>query len=89
MDSCKVDTRRNASSFQELYDEMQKDTYWIRLFCRPCCPAPDVEGAIKTLDKLGNEIKANSTFSDEEKDRLLQLVEERKEWYPHSGLCRH
>ena len=89
MDSCEINTRSNASSFQDLYDEMQKDTYWIRLFCRPCCPAPDVEGAIKTLDKLGDEVRANPSFSDEERDRLLELVEERKEWYPHSGLCRH
>lgn len=89
MDSCKVERATGDVSFEKMYEDMQKDTYWIRLFCRPCCPAPDLDGAIKTLDKLACEVNANATLKDDEKGRIIELIEARKEWYPTSGLCRH
>ncbi len=66
----------------------QKDTYWIRFFCRPCCPAPKLDGAIEMLDKLADEVRASGDFDDEEKRQLVGLIEARKQWYPKSGLCR-
>ena len=36
VDACEISPTQGASSFRELYDDMQKDTYWIRFFCRPC-----------------------------------------------------
>ena len=49
VDACEISPTQGASSFRELYDDMQKDTYWIRFFCRPCCPAPKLDGAIEIL----------------------------------------
>lgn len=89
MDACEVQLTNGGSSFQELVDDMAKDSYWIRFFCWPCCPAPDLEGAIKMLDKLAAEASANEAFDDEQKQRIIALIEERKAWYPSSGLCRH
>lgn len=89
MNSCKVERGNGQVSFEKMREDMQKDTYWIRLFCRPCCPAPDLEGAIATLDKLKDEVNANATLTDSEKSQIIELIEARKEWYPTSGLCRH
>ena len=89
MDACEVQLTSGSSSFQELVDDMAKDSYWIRFFCRPCCPAPDLEGAIKMLDKLAAEASSNEAFDDGQKQRIIALIEESKAWYPNSGLCRH
>lgn len=89
MDSCRIESATEEVSFESMYEGMQKDSYWIRFFCRPCCPAPELEGAIGMLDKLAAEVNANATLSDEEKSRIVELIEARKEWYPTSGLCRH
>ncbi len=88
MDACEVSPTQGATSFQELYDDMQKDRYWIRFFCRPCCPAPKLDGAIEMLDKLAGEVRANGDFDEGEKQQLIELIEARKEWYPTSGLCK-
>lgn len=89
MGSCKINSAPEKVSFETMYEDMQKDTYWIRLFCRPCCPAPDLEGAIQTLEKLADEVNANTVLNDDEKEQIIELIEARKEWYPTSGLCRH
>ncbi|MEI3377654.1 MAG: hypothetical protein V8R08_07515 [Coriobacteriales bacterium] len=88
MDACEVNPTQGAATFQELHDDMQKDTYWIRFFCRPCCPAPKLDGAIEMLDKLAGEVRANGDFDENEKQQLIELIEARKEWYPKSGLCK-
>ncbi len=67
VDACEISPTQGASSFRELYDDMQKDTYWIRFFCRPCCPDPKLDGAIEMLDKLADEVRASADFDDEEK----------------------
>lgn len=89
MDSCKVERGNGPVSFDKMYEDMQKDAYWIRLFCRPCCPAPDLDGAIATLDKLAGEVRADTSLTDDEKSQIVELIEARKGWYPTSGLCRH
>ncbi len=87
MQSCSTEIKLD-SNFEKLKEEMQTDIYWIRFFCRPCCPAPDFDGAVKMLDRLNAEAQSCPDYSDEEKSQLAQLIEARKEWYPHSGLCR-
>lgn len=89
MDSCKIEGATEETSFETMYEDMQKNPYWIRFFCRPCCPAPDLDGAISMLDKLAAEVNASATLSDDEKSRIVELIEARKKWYPTSGLCRH
>lgn len=74
--------------FAALRDEMKKDTYWIRFFVRPCCPAPSLSGARDLLDKLKGEVAERADFTDEQKAELSELIEVRKEWYVTSGLCR-
>ena len=77
-----------SDSFNEIYDAMQEDRYWIRFFVRPCCPAPRLDVAIERLDKLMTEVDARTDFTDEQKDQIKEIIEARKEWYPTSGLCR-
>ena len=45
MDSCQVEEISTDTAFDDLLSEMQGDLYWYRFFARPCCPAPDLEGA--------------------------------------------
>ena len=87
MEACTTDVQLN-SNFEELRSEMETDIYWVRFFCRPCCPAPDVEGAIKMLDRLKSEVEDCNDYSQSEKTELVGIIENRKDWYPHSGLCR-
>lgn len=75
-------------SFDELWAAMQEDSYWIRFFVRPCCPAPALDGAVEMLDKLRGEVMAQDSFTDDQKQQLAALIEARKEWYPTSGLCK-
>ncbi len=85
--ACSTETNLD-SNFEQLKKEMKTDIYWIRFFCRPCCPAPDFDGAVKMLDRLSAEVQACESYTDGEKAELTQFIEDRKEWYPHSGLCR-
>lgn len=88
MDECRIDGHTGGSSFEELIEAMGSDLYWVRFFARPCCPAPDLQGAKAMLDRLAGEVDAREDFSADQKQTLRDAIESRKEWYPHSGLCR-
>ena len=88
MDECKVNGQTEGAGFEDLMEAMQDDLYWVRFFARPCCPAPDLEGAVGMLDRLAGEVDARADFSADEKQALHDVIESRKEWYPKSGLCR-
>ena len=88
MDECRIDGQTEGAGFDELIEAWKNDLYWIRFFVRPCCPAPDLEGAIGMLDRLAGEVDARADFTPEQKRELREVIEARKEWYPTSGLCR-
>ena len=88
MDECRIEGHTTDATFEELIEAMKDDLYWVRFFARPCCPAPDLEGANDMLDRLAGEVDARNDFSDDEKQALRSAIESRKEWYPTSGLCR-
>ena len=88
MDACAIDKQSEGSTYEELNKAMQDDLYWVRFFARPCCPAPDLEGAESMLDRLAGEVDARDDFSPDEKQALRETIESRKAWYPKSGLCR-
>ena len=88
MDECKVSGHTEGNGFEELVEAMKDDRYWVRFFARPCCPAPDLEGAVNMLDRLAGEVELRDDFSADQKRQLRESIEARKEWYPRSGLCR-
>ena len=88
MSECKVESHSAGAGFEELVEAMDDDRYWVRFFARPCCPAPDLEGAANMLDRLAGEVRARADFSAEEQETLCALIGNRKEWYAESGLCR-
>lgn len=88
MEECKIDGQTNGAGFEELIAAMSDDLYWVRFFARPCCPAPDLEGAAGMLDRLIGEVEARGDFSAEQKGELKAMIESRKQWYAASGLCR-
>lgn len=88
MDECKVGGQTRGSGFDELVEAMDDNLYWVRFFARPCCPAPDLEGACDMLDRLIGEVEARDDFTSDQKRELASIIESRKEWYPTSGLCR-
>lgn len=88
MDECRIDGHTEGSGYEELVKAMEDDLYWVRFFARPCCPAPDLQGAATILDRLAGEVDSRGDFSDEQKRVLREAIESRKEWYPRSGLCR-
>lgn len=90
MDACPAPGPVPAAegSFDDLLATMQADQYWIRFFARPCCPAPDLEGAAKMLDKLKAEALARDDLDAAQRQQLADLIEARKAWYATSGLCR-
>ena len=88
MDECKVSGHTEGSEFDELVEAMQGDLYWVRFFARPCCPAPDLEGAAAMLDRLSGEVEGREDFSPDQKRELCGIIESRKAWYAKLGLCR-
>ncbi|MBQ9002693.1 MAG: hypothetical protein IJ087_12650 [Eggerthellaceae bacterium] len=88
MDECVIGGQAGESGFDELATAMKDDLYWVRFFARPCCPAPDLEGATDMLDRLIGEVEARQDFTREQKDALADTIESRKRWYATSGLCR-
>ena len=88
MEECRIDGHTEGSGYEELIEAMKDDLYWVRFFARPCCPAPDVQGAEAMLDRLAGEVDLRDDFTDEQKQALRDVIESRKEWYPRSGLCR-
>ena len=88
MDECKINGQTQGAGFDELVKAMEDDLYWVRFFARPCCPAPDLEGAKEMLDRLIGEVEAREDFTAEQKGELSSIIASRKEWYATSGLCR-
>ena len=88
MDTCTIDGQTQGSSFEELVEAMKDDLYWVRFFARPCCPAPDLEGAADMLDRLIGEVETRDDFTPEQKRELSNAIDSRKQWYATSGLCR-
>ena len=88
MDECKIGGNTEGFEFGELKAAMQDDLYWVRFFARPCCPAPDLEGAVDMLNRLAAEVDQHADLTPDEKRELCDLIEARKDWYPKSGLCR-
>ena len=88
MDECRIDGNTEGAGFDELVEAMQSDLYWVRFFARPCCPAPDLQGAIGMLDRLAGEVDNRADLTPDEKSALRGIIEARKDWYPKSGLCR-
>ena len=88
MDECRIDNQTITADYDELVGAMQDDLYWVRFFARPCCPAPDLEGAAEMLDRPIGEVEAQDSFTDEQKRQLADFIESRKQWYATSGLCR-
>ena len=85
MDECKINGQTQGAGFDELVKAMEDDLYWVRFFARPCCPAPDLEGAADMLDRLKGEVEARADFTPEQKQALCETIESRKEWYPRRG----
>lgn len=88
MDECRVGGNTEGAEFDELIGAMQDDMYWIRFFARPCCPAPDLQGARDMLDRLKGEVDVRQDFTEDQKQQLRDTIEARKDWYATSGLCR-
>lgn len=88
MDACETPQTDKDATFEDLRKEMRKDVYWVRFFVRPCCPAPDAEGALGMLDHLKRDVAAREDFTDDQKAALCAIIDERGEWYPTSGLCK-
>ena len=88
MEECKIDGHTEGAQYEELAEAMGDDLYWVRFFARPCCPAPDLEGAGQMLDRLAGEVDARDDFSPAQKLALRDIIESRKAWYATSGLCR-
>ena len=88
MDECRIDGHTDGANFEELSEAWKDDLFWVRFFARPCCPAPDLEGAKGMLDRLASEVDARKDFTPEQKRALCETIESRKQWYPNSGLCR-
>lgn len=88
MDECRIDDRTQEASFEELVEAMKDDLYWVRFFARPCCPAPDLEGAAEMLDHLIADVDAREDLDATQKRELAKAIGSRKQWYATSGLCR-
>ena len=67
-----------GESFEDVFDAMQEDKYWINFFVRPCCPPPGKRDAIKSLDKRRDEVRSHADYTDEQKEQLLAIIDERR-----------
>lgn len=87
MAECAVPTAFPGETFDEVYQAMQADKYWINFFVRPCCPAPGAEQALQMLDKRRDEVRARADYTDEQKAQLLDVIDQRQQWYVSSPFC--
>lgn len=88
MEICEVPEAFPGETFEEVFSAMQTDKYWINFFVRPCCPPPSTDQAKQNLDKRRDEVREHPVFSDEEKEKLLAIIDEREKWYSSSPFCR-
>lgn len=88
MEACEVPEAFPGETFDEVFDAMQTDKYWINFFVRPCCPPPGAAQAKKSLEKRRDEVRQADQFSDDEKARLLEIIDSREAWYTASPFCR-
>lgn len=87
MTTCAVPKGLADEKFEDVYEAMQTDKYWINFFVRPCCPPPGMETAIKQLDKRREEVRAHADYTDDQKTQLLAIIDERQDWYAQSPFA--
>lgn len=88
MSGCAVPAGLGDEAFEDVYEAMQTDKYWINFFVRPCCAPPGKEDAAKSLDKRRDEVRQHPRYTDEQKETLLRIIDERQAWYASSPFCR-
>lgn len=88
MNTCAIPKGLEGESFDEVFNAMQEDKYWINFFVRPCCPPPGKDAAIASLDKRRDEVRAHADYTDEQKEQLLAIIDERQNWYLASPFCK-
>lgn len=87
MTTCAVPKGLSDENFDNVYEAMQTDKYWINFFVRPCCPPPGLEAAVKQLDKRREEVRAHADYTNAQKEQLLAIIDERQEWYAKSPFA--
>lgn len=78
---CEVPSISQEESFEELLEGMQTQQYWVRFFMRPCCPAPGEAAARFQTERLKDELSLREDFTEEQRDQLISLIDERLQWY--------
>lgn len=87
MATCAIPQGLSDENFDDVYAAMQTEKYWINFFVRPCCPPPGMKDAVRQLDKRRAEVRAHTGYTDEQKDQLLAIIDERQEWYANSPFA--
>lgn len=78
---CEVPTVGQDASFEELMDAFGTQSYWVRFFMRPCCPAPGESTARDQIAHLKADLEAHEGLTEEERATLSKKIDEGLAWY--------
>lgn len=69
-------------SFDDIVKRLGRDATWVRFFgVRPCCPAPGAHFAKQYIAEFHQRVDAMSDFSEEQRQELNQMADDRLAWY--------
>lgn len=78
---CEIPTLDENASFEDLVASFNTQSYWVRFFMRPCCPAPGESTARSLVARLKADVDARGDFAEDEKATLKAMIDERLSWY--------
>lgn len=78
---CSVPNNKLDDSFEGLMEAFGSQNYWVRFFMRPCCPPPGEASARNQIDHLKADISMRTDLSEEQKNSLMTVADERLAWY--------
>lgn len=88
IESCEipsVDWSALDGSFEEVKQRLSAHAAWVRFFgVRPCCPAPGAKTARKHIAELKERIAQKPELSEEERQELSAMADDRLIWYMKS-----
>lgn len=76
-----MEERLLHAPFAEVEHDLQEQSFWIKLFIRPCCARPDERGARLKTQGLRSMLSGRSDFTAEQLSKLSALIDQGETWY--------
>ena len=70
-----------SASYDVVRQQMETQSFWLKLFIRPCCPRPNAHAAHLKVQALRDMMRQREDFSEAQHEELSNIMDKYEEWY--------